>query len=114
MAAGLPLGGLVAVMAVSGFCAGAINPIIGAVKLERVPVGMRARVYGLIGAGAWAAMPLGALAAGVAVELVGLRPSLVAVGATYVVVTLAPLVGGPWRGLDRRPATGLAGAGAHP
>jgi MFS family permease len=103
MAAGLPLAALVAVLAVSGFCAGAVNPILGAVKLERVPPGLRARVYGLIGAGAWAAMPVGALLAGVAVEHVGLRPTLVAAGTAYVVLTLTPLLGGPWRGLDRAP-----------
>lgn len=101
MALGLSLPALVAVIAIAGFCAGAINPLIGAVKLERVPAGMRARVYGLIGAGCWAAMPLGALLAGFAVEHAGLRPTLVAVGVTYVLVTLSPLLGGPWRGLDR-------------
>lgn len=101
MALGLPLAGLVAVTAVAGFAAGAINPLIGALKLERVPAGMRARVYGLLGAGCWAAMPVGALLAGFAVEHAGLRPTLVAVGATYVLVTLSPLLGGPWRALDR-------------
>jgi MFS family permease len=101
MAAGLPLAGLVTVVAVSGFCAGAINPIIGVVKLERVPPGMRARVYGLIQAGCWAAVPLGSLLAGLAVEHVGLRPTLVATGSLYVVITLTPLLGGPWRGMDR-------------
>ena len=53
LAGGLPLGALVAVIAVAGFCAGAVNPMIGAVKLECVPAGLRARVYGLIQAGAW-------------------------------------------------------------
>jgi MFS family permease len=101
MAAALPLAGLVAVVAVSGFCAGAINPIIGVVKLERVPPGMRARVYGLIQAGCWAAVPLGSLLAGLAVEHVGLRPTLVATGSVYVAITLTPLLGGPWRGMDR-------------
>jgi MFS family permease len=101
LAAGIPLPGLVAVTAVSGFCAGAINPIIGLVKLERVPPGMRARVYGLIGAGCWAAMPLGSLVAGLAVEHGGLRPTLVAAGTAYVLITLTPLLGGPWRGLDQ-------------
>jgi len=101
LALGLPLAGLVAVVAVAGFCAGAINPLIGAVKLERVPAGMRARVYGLIGAGCWAAMPVGALLAGLAVEQVGLRPTLVAAGGLYLLMTLTPLLGGPWRGLDR-------------
>lgn len=103
MAAGLTLPALAAVLALSGVCAGAINPVIGAVELERVPPAMRGRVYGLIGAGAWAAMPLGSLLAGVAVERAGLRPTLVAVGTAYVVVTLTPLLGGPWRELERRP-----------
>lgn len=101
LAAGLPLLWLGAVTALAGFCAGAINPIIGVVKLERVPPGMRARVYGLIGAGCWAAMPLGSLLAGLAVEHVGLRPTLLAAGTAYVLITLSPLLGGPWRGLDR-------------
>jgi MFS family permease len=103
MGGGASLPWLVPVVAVAGFCAGAINPIIGVVKLERVPPGMRARVYGLVNAGAWAAVPLGALLAGFSVELVGLRTTLLAAGATYVVVTLTPLLGGPWRGMDRPP-----------
>ncbi|TFV87925.1 MFS transporter [Blastococcus sp. CT_GayMR16] len=108
LAAGLPLPGILAVTLLSGLGAGAINPIIGAVKLERVPAGMRARVYGLIGAGAWAAMPVGSLLGGVAVEQVGLRTTLVAVGLAYVLLVLTPLLGGPWREL-RRPESEPAG-----
>ena len=74
LAAGLPLAALVAVFVVSGFAAGAINPLLGAIELERVPAGLRARVYGVIGAGAWAAIPLGSFAAGVAVSHVGPYP----------------------------------------
>lgn len=101
MAGGVRLHWLVPLVVVAGLCAGAINPIIGIVKLERVPPGMRARVYGLVNAGCWAAVPLGALLAGFSVEHLGLRPTLLATGATYLVVTLTPLLGGPWRGLDR-------------
>ncbi len=101
MAAGMPLSALLVVSVLSGFAAGAINPIIGTIELERVPAGMRARVFGLIGAGCWAAMPLGALIAGVSVERIGMTPTLVAVGAAYLVVTLMPLLGGPWRQMDR-------------
>ncbi|MER7459047.1 MFS transporter [Micromonospora sp. NPDC126480] len=101
LAAGLPLAAQVAVFAVAGFAAGAINPLIGAVKLERVPPRMRARVYGVIGAGAWAAIPLGALSAGVAGEHVGTTPTLVAAGAAYLLVVLTPLLGGPWRTMGR-------------
>ena len=104
LAAGLPLAGLLGVTVVSGFCAGAINPLIGTVKLERIPSRMRARANGLIQAGAWCAVPLGALGGGLAVESVGLTQTLVALGVSYLLLTLSPLLGGPWRGLDERPA----------
>jgi len=113
LAAGLPFGALVTVAAVAGFCAGAVNPMIGAVKLERVPAGMRARVYGLIQAGAWAAVPLGALVGGFGVEQFGLRPTLVTLGVTYLALTLTPALGGPWRALDNRPAA-FSSANARP
>ena len=100
-AAAPPLPWIVAVFALSGFAAGAINPLIGALKLERVPAHMRARVYGVIGAAAWAAIPLGALAAGVAVDRFGTTPVLLTVGCCYLLVVLTPLLGGPWRTLDR-------------
>lgn len=88
----------------AGLAAGSINPIINAVVLEQVPATMRARVSGAIGAGAWAAMPVGSLAAGLLVEHAGLVPTLLGVGSAYLLVTLAPLVGRTWRGLDRPPA----------
>jgi predicted MFS family arabinose efflux permease len=101
LAGGLPLPVLVAVTLVSGAAAGALNPILGAATLERVPEGMRARVFGLVGAGAWAAMPIGSVVAGVAVERIGLTGCLTAVGVGYLLIVLTPLLGGPWRDLDR-------------
>lgn len=103
LAAAPPLPVVAAVFAVAGLAAGAINPLIGAVKLERVPATMRARVYGVIGAGAWAAMPVGAFGAGLAADRFGTTATLVAVGTGYLLVVLTPLLGGPWRDL-RRPA----------
>ena len=102
LAAGLPLPALVGVVAVAGLAAGAINPIIGAIELERVPAGMRARVFGVIGAGCWLAMPLGALGAGLAAERFGTTATLVVIGVLYLLATLTPLLGGVWRELDRR------------
>lgn len=101
LAAGLPLPTLIAIFAVSGFAAGAINPLIGALELERIPPDMRARVYGVIGAGCWAAIPLGAVSAGYAISRFGTIATLITIGAGYILVTLTPLLGGPWRSMAR-------------
>lgn len=108
LAVRLPLAALVPLFVISGFAAGAVNPTIGALKLERVPAGMRARVYGVIGAGAWLAMPLGSLGAGLAVAHVGLTATLVVIGVCYLLVTLTPLLGGPWREMSTRPEPAVA------
>lgn len=91
--------------ALAGLAAGSLNPILGTVMLEQVPSSMRARVLGVVDAGCWAAMPLGALATGFLVEGLGLVVSLVALGAVYLVVTLAPCLGSVWAGMDRPDAT---------
>lgn len=98
-----PMPVLITVQLVSGFAAGAINPMLGAIYLERIPPGMRARVYGVSGATAWAAMPLGALGAGLAAQWFGTTATLVTIGVCYVLVVLTPLAGGPWRTMNRRP-----------
>lgn len=100
MAAGLPLPVLIVTAALAGVGAGAINPTISLIKLQRVPAGVRASVYGIIGAGAWAAMPLGALLGGVAVDTGGLTTTLAIVGVLYILTTLTPALGGPWRTMD--------------
>jgi MFS family permease len=100
LAAGLPLPVLVGGKLLAGFCAGAVNPIIGLVMLERIPAGLRARVFGLVNAGCFAGMPLGALLAGFAIDRAGLRLTLLVVGVIYLGCTLSPLRGGPWRLLD--------------
>ncbi|MDQ1614137.1 MAG: hypothetical protein QOJ60_76, partial [Actinomycetota bacterium] len=89
------------VLAVAGFGAGGINPILGAVEYERVPAHLQARVLGALGALAWAGIPVGALAGGLAVETLGLRPTLVVAGLVYLVTTLSPFVFPAWRGMER-------------
>lgn len=85
--------------------AGVVNPLITGVKLAQVPAEVRAGVFGLISAGAFAAAPTGVVLGGFAVEAFGVRPVLVAVGFCYVSVPLSPLLGGPWRSMraTRRP-----------
>ena len=81
-----PLAVMLTARGVSGVVAGPINPVIDTVFLERVPDGMRGRVFGVGNAAAWIAMPLGVLIAGPAIEAFGLRATLLATGGFYAVV----------------------------
>ena len=63
---------------------------------------------GLVSALAWVGTPTGPLLAGAAVEGAGLDAALLVAGGAYLLVTLVPLRGGPWRELAR----GSAGAAA--
>jgi MFS family permease len=81
-----PLAVMLAARGVSGLASGPINPVIDTVFLERVPDGMRGRVFGVGNAAAWIAMPLGVLVAGPAIEAFGLRATLLATGGIYAVV----------------------------
>jgi len=89
---------------VTGIAAGAINPILGAVAYERIPADLLARVFGAVGALAWAGIPLGGLVAGTLVPLLGLSGAFAAMGVIYFLATLAPFFGASWRQMDRRPA----------
>lgn len=105
MALDVPVPLLLTVFAFAGLLAGSINPLLDTVLYEQLPRAMRARVLGALTTGVTAGMPLGALLGGVAVEQVGLVPVLVFVAVAYGIVTLAPLVGKSWKGLDAAPAT---------
>ena len=74
---------------ISSMGAGPLNPIIGAVKYERIPTNMRGRVFGAISAGAWSAMPLGMLVGGVLTEQLGVRTMLLGLGVIYFLTTLS-------------------------
>lgn len=104
-ALGLGLPWMLASAALSGLAAGSINPILGAVELERIPEHMRARVFGLLGAGAWAGIPIGGLLAGLAADGVGVEATFAVVAVVYTIVTLTPLLGGSWRLMERRSVT---------
>lgn len=87
--------------AVSGFAAGAINPLLGAAEFERIPEQLRARVLGAVGALAWAGIPVGGLLAGWLVSTVGLTVALLVIGGGYLIATLLPFVQPAWRLMDR-------------
>lgn len=110
LALGAPLPVALAVTLLSGFAAGAINPILGELQYGRIPARLRARVIGTMTAAAYAGMPVGGLVAGSLTELAGLRPTLYAFTVVYLLASLPPFVGRAWRELDRPDATGRPGS----
>lgn len=97
-----PLGVMLGAMVAAGFAAGPLNPVIDTVFFERVPDGMRGRVFGVGEATAWLAMPFGVLIAGPAIEVFGLRATLLVTGALYVTVVLVAMALPSLRDLDER------------
>ncbi|NUS13733.1 MAG: MFS transporter [Streptomyces sp.] len=103
---------LIAVTAVCGVAAGVLNPIIGTEMVRLVPERLRSRVFGAVTSGCLMAMPLGGLAAGYLVQYAGLRQTLAAVSAAYLLTTLSPLVlpaFRDWSGPARQAASASAG-----
>ena len=86
---------------VTGVLGGVLNPILGAVEMERVPARLQARVLGAVKASAWLGIPFGSLLGGVLSEQVGLGAALIASGSLMFLATFAPVVFPSWRGLDR-------------
>ncbi|SEH02322.1 Major Facilitator Superfamily protein [Nonomuraea solani] len=104
LAAGAPFPVALAVTALSGFAAGAINPILGVLQFDRIPAPLRARVLSTIMAAAYTGMPIGGLLAGSLTELTDLTTTLYAFTSVYLLVSVPPFVYRPWRELDRQTA----------
>ncbi len=101
LASGTSLGTLVAVFVVAGFGAGFLNPILGAVSVERVPRHLLGRVQALGDSLAWSGIPLGGLLAGAAAGIVGLTPVLLVCGAVYFLTTNLTGLRPEWAEMDR-------------
>jgi len=86
----LPL--LIAWQVVAGLAIAPINPLTDTIIQERIPAAMRARVFGTINAGVLAGIPLGTLASGYLVAWLGLRLTLLLIGAVYLAATLSLLI----------------------
>ncbi len=99
---------LIVVQVLCGFCIGPINPIFSTIDYERVPVAMRARVFGAMTAGAMLGSPLGGLLAGGLAPLVGLPLCIVIFGVIYLVATGSLLVNPALRVLDAKPLPAAA------
>jgi MFS family permease len=79
-----------------------VNPIFATVTQENTPPRLLGRVFGALTAIAQAAIPIGAVVAGVAVERAGLIPTIVGMGVVYVVVTIGMFFNPALRGMDVR------------
>jgi len=95
-----PLPVTVAALALLGFFAGPINPLLGAMQYERIPAELRGRVIGAISAGANCAVPLSVLLGGVLLDALGLRPVYTLVASLFLVCTLAMFLNPAFRALD--------------
>jgi MFS family permease len=100
MALGAPLAVAVAVSVLGGLAAGALNPILSAVELERIPERLRSRAIAAMTAVAWGGIPLGGLAGGWLAAQLGTTGALVACGGAYLLATLVPLAPS-WGAMDR-------------
>ncbi|GAB48910.1 MFS transporter [Mobilicoccus pelagius] len=105
LAVDVPLPVTIAVLAVGGFAAGFINPILGAVVVERIPGPLMGRVNTLAMACAWALLPFGGIVGGLLVTEIGLPRALWVAGLAYVVVTMAPTLLPAWRQIERPAAS---------
>ncbi|MFF0264796.1 MFS transporter [Kribbella sp. NPDC004536] len=92
MATDAPVWALMAVYAVGGIGAGFINPVLGAIRVERIPSHLLGRVNSLSNAACWTGVPLGGVVAGAAITGIGLAPALLAGGAIYLIATMSPVL----------------------
>ena len=97
-----PLPAIVAVLLVSGFGAGFLNPIIGAILFEQIPAPLVGRVIALFGALAWGLMPFGGLYAGTLIDNWGIAIALGATGLLYLCATLSPIALPSFRQMKRK------------
>lgn len=98
-----PLLAIFVTLAIGGFAAGFINPIVNAVIMERIPPAMIGRASALVGAFAWALIPFGGLVGGALIALIGLAPTLWLTGIAYFAATLLPLARRSFRAFGSRP-----------
>ena len=94
---------ILAVYAFDALIGGPLSPLGVTIRHERIPAHLRGRVFGLFSAIATAMSPLGMLAAGGAIEGFGLRPTMVALGAAYLLVALGMLLTPALREMDKPP-----------
>jgi len=77
-----------------------VNPLLLTATYRRIPPELRARVLGALTAGVFAGIPLGGLLGGYLIAVIGVRPTLLLIGACYILTTLSLLVNPAIREMD--------------
>jgi len=93
---------VLAALLVMGLAAGLVNPTMSTVTQERVPAMLRGRVFGLLTATSFAAIPLGRGIAGVLAGSIGLSWVYGSIAVAYVISFVATLTLPAYRLLDTR------------
>ncbi|HET9142327.1 MFS transporter [Actinophytocola sp.] len=83
---------VLAVTFVCGFAVAAVNPILGVLLYDRVPVDMQTRVFGLVATVSFAGYPVGGLLGGWAVTGFGLTAAVLLGAGVYLVTTLVAVL----------------------
>ena len=97
-----PLAVAIVAAIAAGLAFGPVNPIFVTVTQENTPAHLLGRVFGALTAIAQAAIPIGAIVVGVAVQRAGLIPTIVGMGVVYVAVTIGMFFNPALRGMDVR------------
>jgi len=87
-------------LALLGLAEGPINPLMYTLSQERTPAHLRARVFGARMALANIVSPLGMIAAGLLIEIVGVQGTLIGIGLAHGVFAIAVLRHRPFYSLD--------------
>ena len=86
---------------IAGLAIAPINPLTDTIIQERIPVEMRARVFGTINAGILAGIPLGTVVSGYLATWIGLQMTLIVIGTVYLVTTLSLLLNPDLRKMEK-------------
>jgi MFS family permease len=88
------------ILALWGICAGSINPLSSVIYQERIPAALRGRVFGIMTALSFIAIPVGRALAGFALQGFGTRTVFLAITVGYLLVNIAAALNPVLRTLD--------------
>ena len=95
---------LIAVNIIAGLAIAPINPLLNTIMQERLPIEMRARIFGTMSAVFIAGIPIGTFASGYIVAWLGLQSTILLMGILYLAATLSLLINPALRGMEKASA----------